>query len=289
MSLRRIVPPYLITSIGSTERLRCQRAENMINTAIKNSQIFTDQQLKNIRVFPQGSYANNTNISGESDVDIAVCYLGSFYTDFNHTPGLNNEMLRYSPAIYTFLEFRDDLIKSLVNYFGKESITIGNKSIKISGNSYRVKIDVVPCFPVICYLPNALHFTGIRFVSSDGEVITNFPDQHHLNGSEKNKETNYRFKRVVRDLKQINADLSEDVRVPSFLIESLIWNVPTDLFIKTPEVVVLFLGKQLQNPDYVSEMLEINGIKSLFDEKQPWTPRDAMQFVYYAGRRLQLW
>jgi tRNA nucleotidyltransferase (CCA-adding enzyme) len=54
---------------SDTEKDKQDRTERMIREAIDSHEPFNDCSLK---VFAKGSYANNTNVRTDSDVDIAV-------------------------------------------------------------------------------------------------------------------------------------------------------------------------------------------------------------------------
>ena len=52
---------------GKTEQDRCSNAEKAVRNAISSSDKLKN---RNIKVFTQGSYRNNTNVKQDSDVDI---------------------------------------------------------------------------------------------------------------------------------------------------------------------------------------------------------------------------
>jgi tRNA nucleotidyltransferase (CCA-adding enzyme) len=45
--------------------------------------------LSDTEVFLQGSYKNDTNVYGDSDVDIVLCHTGAFYKDLSPEPSLS--------------------------------------------------------------------------------------------------------------------------------------------------------------------------------------------------------
>lgn len=53
--------------------------ERMIGDAIRASESLKQ---RNIGIIPQGSYRNNANVRQESDVDICVCCMDPFFTDY---------------------------------------------------------------------------------------------------------------------------------------------------------------------------------------------------------------
>ena len=64
--------------------------------------------------------------------------------------------------------------------------------------------------------------------------MVNWPEQHHKNGVSKNKETATRFKSIVRVLKALSNEMTEQgVRpgdMPGFFTECLVYNIPNDHF-----------------------------------------------------------
>lgn len=77
---------------STTEKEKQERTERMIYETIKAHEPFNDCNLK---VYAKGSYANNTNVSSDSDVDIAVQCKDVFYWDEsekgNYIPGKRYE------------------------------------------------------------------------------------------------------------------------------------------------------------------------------------------------------
>ena len=61
---------------STTEEQRISNTINMIKSAINGSAELKDLT---IEVFVQGSYANNTNVRTNSDVDVCVMLTSSFY------------------------------------------------------------------------------------------------------------------------------------------------------------------------------------------------------------------
>ena len=294
------------TPVGETEDARCERAERMICSAIDDHTLFPADVRNGIRVFAQGSYRNGTNITTDSDVDIAVCCTTSFFTDYSQAGGLGGTHFGNVDATYTFQQFRADVTKSIQTAFGAGSVTVGNKALRVAGNSGRLGADVVPVFEFRQYQPNGQYWSGTRFHALDGKIITNWPDHHHHFGVEKNKATGYRYKKVVRILKTIRRDLSGPAaKTPSFLIESMVWNSPDQLFnsginynahsaraillepslLDNVQAVLQWLRTQC-NP---ANMREVNMIKPLFSPEQAWTTESAGSFVYQAGQKLGCW
>ena len=63
-----------------------------------------------IDIFIQGSYANNTNVRSESDVDVCVMLRDTFHTDY--AQGKGREDYGFKASDFTFQEYRN-LVKKL--------------------------------------------------------------------------------------------------------------------------------------------------------------------------------
>ena len=85
----------------------------------------------------QGSYRNDTNISGDSDVDIVI----ELRSALQHEADLLTEYDRrrleasFQSATYDWNDFRRDALKVLEAGFGKNFVAQGNKSIKVESGS----------------------------------------------------------------------------------------------------------------------------------------------------------
>src|SRR5256885_8992763 len=102
---------------GPTEATKCANAETAVRKAIDAWHAFDHLT---IRVFPQGSYRNRTNVRAESDVDIAVCLMEtSFFDDYSFAPDLTRETLRIKQATYHYRDFKNDVENALVSHFGR--------------------------------------------------------------------------------------------------------------------------------------------------------------------------
>lgn len=284
--------------VGESEEVRCERAERMIRDAIKSSNVFDDNKLSQISIFSQGSYRNGTNIPQESDVDIAICYRGSYFYDTSQLSPLATYGLGLTQAVYTYDKFKADVTKALSASFGQE-MQVGNKSFKIRPNSGRVSADAVPSFEFRQFRTYADPMIGTRFIANDGNTITNWPDHHHYFGVEKNKATSFRYKKVVRVLKSLRDDIKNSgspavADTPSFFIECLVFNAPDQCFghptlYEDCCAVIQALFAMLQNLDSIRGMVEANRIKILFSGEQPWTHQTAEFFLFCAGKELKIW
>jgi hypothetical protein len=276
--------------VSDTENEKCERAERMIRDAIAQSDAL---KRHTVRVFTQGSYRNDTNVRQDSDVDIAVCCTDIFVPDFSLAKSLSRAALGIEDAQYTHEMFKNDVGAALVDYFGRDRVTRGNKAFDVHENTVRVDADVVPCVEHRLYFQDASgnylgHVDGTHIKTDKGEHIHNYPDQHADEGKKKNAATRYVFKRVVRILKRLRNEMNDAkvaaaAPVASFLIESLVWNASdasfaNDTYYKDVRAVLIELYAAL-TAGTADQWTEVNGIKFLFRVKQGWTKQQAIDFV----------
>lgn len=224
-----------------------------------------------IQIFIQGSYANNTCVRGDSDVDIAIVrrdkYEYAFGKPFNpSSPDKKDEGKAFK-----------DTVEIILRKHFPYAVTRKNKSIKVDGNTYRKQADTVPCFSIHYFgdwydRNDQSHYEeGITIYADDGQVIFNFPKQHIANGKKKNDSTNYYYKKMVRIIKKMRY-LMEDYYitsasgVSSFGLESLLWNLPNSIFTKYTTYRFAFdeiVDYLVKNKNSLGIYKEANGIKYL--------------------------
>src|SRR3990170_3091505 len=142
-------------SPSRTEQEKMENAESAVKNAIEASETLNRH---NIRVFPQGSYRNRTNVKQDSDVDICVLCTDTFY--FHLPNGTTRDQFGLNdPPVYHDAEYRRDVENALVSYFGCQAVTAGNKAWDIHQNTYRVNADVVACFEYRYYYSDGSYQT----------------------------------------------------------------------------------------------------------------------------------
>lgn len=279
---------------SETEEARISNAISMVKDAINSSDILKH---KDIDVFVQGSYANNTNVRAESDVDVCVMLKDTFYSD--KPKGLTSEDYGFLPGTNNFDTFRKDVAKAIEDKYGKDNIQDGNKSIKILPNSYRVETDAVPSFQLRNYYygnsknPDVFK-EGVKFYAQDNTEVKNYPKIHIENGKVKNARTQRRFKRLVRIMKRIRYKMIDDGipvndGISSFLIECLLWNVPDSYFNnydtwteRIREVIIYLYGKTKTESE-CSEWCEVSEMLYLFRGNRKWNVKMVNEFL------VQMW
>ncbi|MFA5601956.1 MAG: nucleotidyltransferase [Phenylobacterium sp.] len=265
-----------------------QNAEHMVREAIRS-----DEKLegKSIDIFGQGSYANNTNVRQNSDIDINVCLKDVFY--FELPQGLSEEdagINHLSKSIYSYPDFKNDVEVALVNKFGRNDIIRKNKCITIKGNSYRNETDVVPTCDYRRYKGYNNYVSGIKFLSDQGDWIVNFPKQHIKNGIIKNDETSRRFKRLTRLLRKIRylmieegIDVSDNIT--SFLLECLLWNVPNEIINHFDTwqdrliYSIAYIYKHTKSHLECENWMEISELLYLFKGRRKWSFNDVNNYM----------
>lgn len=180
-------------------------------------------------VYLQGSYKNDTNIRGDSDVDVVIQLNSTFYSNLSED---QKGVLGLTPASYGLPNFRASVLDILKNYYGQNQIVEGNKSIKIKANNGRLPADVVVCSQYRQYKTvNSYDYTeGVCFwTKNDSRQVINFPKNHYDNGVSKHQNSNQWHKPVVRLFKNCRGNISGDT-TPSYFLECMLYNVPNTKF-----------------------------------------------------------
>lgn len=257
---------------SETEQTKADNAERIVREALND-----DPTLRkySIRVFAQGSYKANTNVRLNSDVDVCVLCDNTFFYDLTFSD-LTTDTARIEQATLTYSNFRNMVEAALVRRFGRSSVTRGDKAFDVHANTYRLDADVVSAFELRRFNKRGQRGevtweTGIAFLPDSGERIENWPEQTYNNGVWKNIATTRRYKRAIRILKRLR-DHMQDRHIAaandigSFLIESLVWNVPNDQFERDTyraimRAVLAHTFNNTMSDDKCAEWGEVNELK----------------------------
>ncbi len=271
---------------GETEQTKCDNAVRAVRKAIDASASLSKRSIK---VFPQGSYRNRTNVRLESDVDVCVLCTDVCFVDYAFSNGLTDSDVGLIDHPYQYAEYKNDVETALSSYFGKNGVTRGNKAFDIHENTYRVDADAVACFELRRYHRDRTYISGTAFIADRGGRTENWPEQHYNNGVTKNTVTGQRFKDVVRILKRLRNKMDDEKiaaakPAASFLIECLVWNVLNEGFghdTYTADVrwALAYLFNNTRKLEDCNEWGEVNELKYLFRPIQPWTLEQAHAFV----------
>ena len=140
-------------------------------------------------------------------------------------------------------------------------------------------------------------------VSKSGLSFTNWHADHYREGVGRNDTTRKRFKRVVRILKNTKIDMLEcgtdaarasASKIPSFLIECLVFNAPDTCFNKQEDgyvddvrAAIAHLWGATKEEGAWRDLLEVSRRKRLFLDGQPWTKEEANAFLLSAWQHLE--
>jgi hypothetical protein len=278
---------------SQAEQEKATNAERAIRRAITDDKTLSKMDIK---IIQQGSYRANTNVRLDSDVDICVCLQEPFFC--NYPPGKTREDFGNVANKMTYQEFKGLVETALVHEFGRRSVTRGNKAFDVHENTYRIDADVVAALAHRRYTYNNdgtyryIIPTGVEFHPDAGGSVINWPEQTYTNGVAKNDVTGRRYKGIVRILKRLRNEMQEKKivkanNIGSFLIESLVWNVPSASF-GNPDLsddvkyVLAHCIVNTKDDEKCREWREVNELKYLFRTSQPWTREQAYDFLIAA-------
>src|SRR5579885_1576447 len=251
-------------------------------------------------VYLQGSYKNNTNILGDSDVDLVVQLNSIFYSNLTED---QKQQFGFVTAGYGYQEFRSAVLLALKPYAQSWQIQQGGKSIKI--RTPYLPADVVVCVQYRKYkkpLISDKHFVEgmIFYAPSEDRWVINYPKPHYHNGVKKNWATRLLYKPTVRMFKNArrymiaNRGVPYDL-APSYFLECLVYNVPNSRFsggfYNTFESVLdWLLSASLDNFVCQNEQVLLFG-----DTPEQWSKEKAKHFLnaladlWNNWRYIELW
>jgi len=275
---------------SDSEETKLANSERMVRQAICEDDILS--KLK-VEVFGQGSYANDTNVRLNSDIDINVRCMEGFLVDLPNGKSDSDFGLLDAGGL-SFTEYKNAVENALVKKFGRSSVTRNDKCITIEENSYRIETDVVPTFDYRSYYANGTFSQGAKFYADSGKSIVNYPLQHINNGKSKNSLTQRRFKRLTRIYRRIRYKMMEDGlsvndKITSFLLECLVWNVPNPTFNQyyswTDRLKnsIIYLHENTTELEKCKEWGEVSEILYLFYSGRKWTHSDVNAYL------VQMW
>lgn len=285
---------------SETEEQRISNAISMIKDAIKSSD---DLKNEDIDIFVQGSYANNTNVKAESDVDVCVMLKETFCTEYPE--GLSRDDYGFSKGTNSFSDYRRQVTKALIDKYGDKNVKPGNKSIKIISTSYRVEADAVPSFQYRNYKyknskdPEKF-IEGVKFFTQNNNIeVINYPKIHIDNGKIKNANTQRRFKRLVRIFKRIRYKMIDDGEpvnkgISSFLIECLLWNTPNSIFndydnwTDRIKQALIHLYNATETVEKCKKWGEVSEMLYLFHKDRKWDVKMTNEFLKQMWNYLEL-
>jgi hypothetical protein len=246
----------------------------------------------NFLAFLQGSYCNDTNIYAESDVDVVARYSGVFFHNIKQLPAEQQDAFsaKMSAGTYAYGDYKNDIQETLKAEFG-DCLKESKKAFKIEADGGRRSADVVPAFAYRRYYEFSStndkdYVEGIAFFASDGTMVVNYPKLHSQNCTTKHQATNSKYKPLVRIFKNMRSRLVEDEKLepglaPSYYIEGLLYNVPTDQFSGRYDQSVPNILKWLLATTDKSEFLCANEQYYLLRDNSPvcWPKASGPKFI----------
>lgn len=237
-------------------------------------------------VYLSGSYKNDTNIYGDSDVDVVVELTSSF---FNNLTTQQKRDFNFVTAEYGYFDFKADVLKCLRDCFTSKLIEEGKKAVKVYPlYTNRLNADVLICSSYRLYVSfanvNSFH-QGIAFRRSDNNVqVINFPKYHSTNDTLKHQRTSSYFKPTIRIIKNmrstlIDHDIIDKKLAPSYFIECLLYNVPDSNFTTNYSTSIYNVLDYLNNTDWENFKC-VNGITPLWGiTTETWDQISARKFL----------
>lgn len=296
--MARDLEAWLATASGPaspTEEQERDRTEKRIRDSISAA---TDIP-STVRVYAKGSYANNTNVRRDADVDIAVEWNETIKVmTWGDTAGMTPAQLGYTPVDepVTTAEFRRRVERAMIGAFGSGPVdTTPDKHIGVAAGTNTLDADVVPCFALNRYDAPRLAHRGHRIFPKSGGFVDNYPGQNYDNGVAKNNATGHRYKEIVRCVKRLVGELYDDGAIPrdypGYLLECLVYNVPNDRFGHSRryddlQAVFRFLWNGLGNEGTYVGWTEPSGLLMLFRGRPDRVPANARNVIEKAWQRI---
>ncbi|MDE0369581.1 MAG: nucleotidyltransferase [bacterium] len=227
-------------------------------------------------IYLQGSYANATNIHGDSDVDVVAQSDRGFRSNKARLSVQARQLYDsiYPAPTYHASELRRDIKRALVEYYGAWWVAEKDKCIKVEKRSGYVDADVVPAFQYRYFKsPNPSNIRwdwveGIIIYPLSGGTIINYPKEHIRNGQAKNKACGGRYKSTVRQIKRLRNRAVAEGRIkksesPGYLLECMTYNVPNTMFVSNDSDRLLKVVSHLKFTNK-SGFISCDGIHTLF-------------------------
>jgi len=256
---------------------------------------------RSFSIFLQGSYANDTNVYADSDVDIVICSSSSFYFDISNLSEAHKSIFHqeYPDGQYSWTQFRSEVITWLEQNYGY-LVKCGNKAVFVKGSGSRRDADVLVSMEHRSFhsFPDAKQqqrVDGVVFWTKDGTKIINYPKQHSENCTGKHQATYGWFKPAIRILKNMRNRMVEDRLIqdglaPSYFLEGLLYNVPNEKFGSSYQRTFTDCMNWLTRTDR-TKFVCVNGLHLLFQDgsQVSWRADHCNQFLEAVVRFWNEW
>lgn len=180
----------------------------------------------------QGSVTNNTHIKSHSDIDILVLHCGFFSLE---PPQIPANPYKGDP-IQDLSGLREESYEILKSSFPAVDIdNDGAKCINLKGGSLRREVDVVPSnwFDTVKYTETRLeYYRGVMILDNiKKERLTNTPFFHNKLLNDKDSQTAFNYKKMVRLLKTLKADADVTIKLSSYDIAALLYHMDNSAYL----------------------------------------------------------
>ncbi|GAA4321097.1 hypothetical protein GCM10023149_20740 [Mucilaginibacter gynuensis] len=278
---------------STSEQDKLDNSLRLVREAIREDPVLSK---KSIEIFAQGSYANDTNVRLNSDIDVNVRLSDTVFT---HVPnGETSEDYGYKDSSYSFATFKSEVQSALIRKFGVGNITRNDKCITVKESPTRVVTDVVPTFKYNRHDSRTTLHVGAKFITDKGIPVICYPLQHIENGKAKNARTQKRFKRVTRLYRRIRYKMIDDKvavsdNITSFLLECLVWNVPDRIFnnddtwTERLRQSIIYLFENTKEDSQCSDWGEVSELLYLFSGNRKWSRADVNKYLVQMWNYLQ--
>jgi hypothetical protein len=258
---------------------------------------------RGVEVFLQGSYANSTNIYGDSDVDVVVLYKDTFHKDMSALTPTQQQLheMVFPLATYQWSHLRDETLAALRAHYGKSAVRQGTKSIKVETSTGRRTSDVVPAVQFRRYATfvdqnNLSAHWGIHFFDTSNNPLVNYPKYHIERGEAKNQtpRTQGQYKATIRLFKNLrnymiqNNLLAEGIAA-SYFIECALYNVLDHLFIGGFTDTVPAIINWLLTTPYAPFLCQNGVVPLIGNGPTQWSANNFAIFVATAQQAWDSW
>lgn len=279
------------------------------------------EQLGNLTFRFQGSVMTNTHIVGYSDIDLVV-FANQFYSyDASGMKKIIEEAPTYVPPKYTATQITK--LKTVVesdNYKGDDLADLkkirNDSEIKLVAVYKTVDINKAKSIPVELTNPkrkvdvvtaNWYHsseyvlqdndiYKGVQIYDKDkhAKLKADFPFLSIERINSKDKDVNGRLKKMIRFLKTVKAESGVDLKLSSFTINAICFDIPTANYITKDYielVIVIYtqFKKIVDDASYRFNLKSVDGMEFVFrKEDQVTEDKDKLEEIKVIQNELLL-
>lgn len=265
---------------------------NRVKNVLKSDDSIPQDKGKDFDVYLQGSYRNSTNIYADSDVDLVVQLNSTFRRNLSKLNSTQKSKYKssFSSASYGLSDFHQDVVETLRENYRRSGVTVEDRALVLDNSSIPLTADIVVCQQYRRYkrfqsMSDQDYDEGIRFKDQSTEAnIISYPKIHYKNGADKNQSVNSRYRETIRIIKNARSYLVEKGEIeeglaPSYFIECLLYNVPSDKYAydlqdRYRNVVDWLVEATISDFECQNEIQELFGTKST-----QWDTKDANEFI----------